>query len=51
MKTKQRSYSSTTYNTPDHFKQEIISDIISNIKLTNQKLKLNFKTKHSINKL
>lgn len=54
MKTKQRSYSSTNYNTPDHFKQEIISDIISNIKLTNQKLKLNFKqntVKEELNKI
>ncbi len=39
---KKRSLSSYNYNPSDYYKQEIISDLLSNIKFTNEKLKSNF---------
>ncbi len=39
---KKRSFSSNDYNPSDYYKQEIISDLLSNIKFTNEKLKSNF---------
>ena len=42
MKMKKRSLSSYNFNLFDYNKQEIISNILSNIKFTNEKLKSNF---------
>ena len=39
---KKRSLSSYNFNLFDYNKQEIISNILSNIKFTNEKLKSNF---------